>query len=112
MAVISTDTDYFTNVTVFTTTEENQKKLLDIILEGEEKLHDFPGLVSTSIHLSHDGTQVISYAQWRSKEDFEAMGSFPDVRDNFRRVRELVSDVNLISSSVVYEHTRTGASVK
>jgi heme-degrading monooxygenase HmoA len=32
-----------------------------------------PGFVSANIHKSLDGTRVANYAQWRSKEAFEAM---------------------------------------
>ncbi len=39
-----------------------------------------PGLVSASIHRSFDGTKIIDYAQWRSREDFEAMTRNPEAR--------------------------------
>ena len=32
-----------------------------------------PGYVSANIHKSLDGTRVTNYAQWRSREAFEAM---------------------------------------
>ena len=32
-----------------------------------------PGFIAANIHRSLDGTQVTNYAQWRSREAFEAM---------------------------------------
>jgi heme-degrading monooxygenase HmoA len=36
-----------------------------------------PGFVSANIHRSLDGKKVVNYAQWESKEAFEAMGKIP-----------------------------------
>ncbi len=108
MTVISTDNDYITNVTIFTTTPEQQQNLLEVVLEGEEKLKEFPGLVSTSIHLSLDGKSIISYAQWESMEAFGAMRDYPPLADNLKQVRSLVSNVSLTASKVAYTLTRPG----
>jgi heme-degrading monooxygenase HmoA len=37
-----------------------------------------PGFISANIHKSFDGTRVVNYAQWRSREDFEAMRRNPE----------------------------------
>ena len=36
------------------------------------------GFVSANLHKSLDGTQVANCAQWRSREDFEAMLEAPE----------------------------------
>jgi heme-degrading monooxygenase HmoA len=36
-------------------------------------IHTLPGFISANIHRSLDGTKVVNYAQWRRREDFEAM---------------------------------------
>ena len=41
-------------------------------------MKNMPGFISASIHKSFDGHKVINYAQWRSREDFEAMTKHPD----------------------------------
>ncbi len=35
-------------------------------------MRDLTGFISANIHRSVDGTRVVNYAQWRTKEDFEA----------------------------------------
>lgn len=37
-----------------------------------------PGFVSATIHGSADGVRVANYAQWRRREDFEAMLNNPE----------------------------------
>ena len=41
-------------------------------------MNRMPGFVSANLHKSLDGTKVVNYAQWRSKEDFEAMLQNPE----------------------------------
>ena len=36
-------------------------------------MRGLPGFVSANLHKSLDGTKVANYAQWRSREHFEAM---------------------------------------
>ncbi len=36
-------------------------------------MRHMPGFVAANIHKSSDGERVANYAQWRSREDFEAM---------------------------------------
>nr|BBE36481.1 antibiotic biosynthesis monooxygenase [Streptomyces sp. SoC090715LN-16] len=107
MATISAEKDYFTTINVFTTTPEHQQKVLEIISGAEEKMRDFPGFVSASIHVSHDGTQVIGYAQWAKKEDFDGMRARADLQQHFQAVRKLVSSVDPIAARVTYTHDGT-----
>ena len=37
----------------------------------EDVVSKQPGLVSTNFHKSLDGTRILNYAQWESKEDWE-----------------------------------------
>ncbi|CDR06325.1 antibiotic biosynthesis monooxygenase family protein [Streptomyces iranensis] len=104
MPEISLKKNYFTTISVFTAAPEDQRRLFEIIVEGEEKLRGISGLVASAVHLSHDGTRVIGYAQWERKEDFEAMRADPDRQGHFREVRELVKGVDLIACRVAFTH--------
>jgi heme-degrading monooxygenase HmoA len=45
-----------------------------LLVEATEAVMKYqPGYVSANIHKSLDGTRVTNYAQWRSREAFEAM---------------------------------------
>ncbi len=51
------------------------------MIEATEKvMNKFPGFISANIHKSLDGNKVVNYAQWESKEDFEAILKNPEAK--------------------------------
>jgi heme-degrading monooxygenase HmoA len=79
MTQISPDNDVVTLINVFTVEPERQQELLKLLTEATEQvMHRLPGFVSANLHRSLDGTRVVNYAQWRSREDFEAMLKNPE----------------------------------
>ena len=90
MATISKDNNVITLINVFTVGPDNQQRLADILIEATDKAMKYvPGFVSASIHRSFDGTKVVNYAQWRSREDFEAMMHNPEVRPHMEAAAAL-----------------------
>lgn len=74
MTRISQDNDVVTLINVFTVAPGDQERLLDLLVEATEKvIKGQPGFVSANLHKSLDGTRVVNYAQWQSREAFEAM---------------------------------------
>lgn len=74
MTTISKDKKVVTLINIFTVEPKNQQQLVDMLVTATETtmLH-VPGFVAANIHKSLDGERVANYAQWRSREDFEAM---------------------------------------
>ena len=70
-----------TVINVFTVIEPaNQQRLVDILVEATEKvMNKEEGFISANIHKSLDGTHVVNYAQWKSKEAFEKILNNPKV---------------------------------
>ena len=74
MVTIAKDNDVVTLINVFTVAPEDQQRLVDVLVEATQAvMRKQPGFVSANIHKSLDGTRVANYAQWRSREAFEAM---------------------------------------
>jgi hypothetical protein len=74
MTRITIDQPVVTLINVFTVEPELQQPLADLLIKAtQETMCKMPGYVSANIHKSLDGRYVTNYAQWRSKEDFEAM---------------------------------------
>lgn len=70
--------DVVTMINVFAVAPDNQQQLIDLLVEGAERvMAKKPGYVSGHVHRSLDGTKVVVYAQWRSREDFQALGQTP-----------------------------------
>jgi heme-degrading monooxygenase HmoA len=73
-ATIRPDADVMTLINVFTVAPDKQQELIDLLTAATgDLMSTMPGFVSASIHRSDDGRHVINYAQWRSREDFEAV---------------------------------------
>jgi hypothetical protein len=49
------------------------------------------GFVSASIHKSVDNTRVVNYAQWRTKDDFDAMRTNPEAIPHMKAAAALAS---------------------
>jgi quinol monooxygenase YgiN len=63
-----------TLINVFSVEHDKQEAVIQALIRAtDEVMRHVPGFVSASIHQSLDGTKVTNYAQWRSREDFEAM---------------------------------------
>jgi quinol monooxygenase YgiN len=74
MVTIAKDNDVVTLINVFTVAPEDQQRLVDVLVDATKAvMRKQPAFVSASIHRSLDGTRVTNYAQWRSREAFEAM---------------------------------------
>ena len=74
MVTIAKDKDVVTLINVFSVAPENQQRLVDVLVDATQMvMRKQPGFISANIHRSLDGTRVTNYAQWRSKEAFEAM---------------------------------------
>ena len=81
MTTISTQQDVVTLINVFTVAPEDQQPLVEAT---ESAMNRLPGFVSANPHMSLDGTKVTNYAQWRSREDFEAILQNPEAMMHMR----------------------------
>jgi antibiotic biosynthesis monooxygenase (ABM) superfamily enzyme len=87
---ISQRDDVVTLINVFTVAPEDQQRLLDLLVEATESvMNKLPGFVSANLHRSLDGTKVANYAQWRNREDFEAMLEDPEAAMHMREAAEI-----------------------
>jgi antibiotic biosynthesis monooxygenase (ABM) superfamily enzyme len=97
MAIIAKEHQIVTLINVFTVAPENQQRLVDMLVEATEKtMKHLPGFVSANIHKSADGVRVANYAQWRRREDFEAMLKNPEAQAHIKPIMAIAqSDAHL-----------------
>ncbi len=63
MVTISKDNKVVTLVNIFIVEQENQQKLVDLLVEATEKtMKNISGFVSANIHKSLDGARVVNDA--------------------------------------------------
>ncbi len=90
MTEISRDGDVVTLINVFTVMPENQQRLLDLLVGATGAvMNGLPGFVSANLHKSLDGTRVVNYAQWRSREAFEAMLEDPEAMVHMKEAAKI-----------------------
>jgi uncharacterized protein YndB with AHSA1/START domain/heme-degrading monooxygenase HmoA len=90
MPHISKEAPLATVINVFTVAPEKQEQLAAMLAQTtQETVGKLPGFVSASIHRSTDGTRVANYAQWRSREAFEAMLKDPDFQAHAKPITEI-----------------------
>lgn len=102
MPTLSPSDDVFTLVNVFTVPEERQPELVDVLVAATgQTMRHLPGFVSANIHASHDSTRVINYAQWASRNHFEAMLEREVAQPHMRRAEELADSYAPIPCDLV-----------
>jgi quinol monooxygenase YgiN len=105
MIEVAAGAPVITLVNVFRVEPEEQDALIDALVRAtDDVIASVPGFVSASFHRSLDGTAVLNYAQWRSREDFEAIFSRPEVVAHFREIGRLArGERNLYEVVSVHE---------
>lgn len=100
MTRITQDADIVTLINVFTVEPQDQQQLVDALVEAtQSNLNQFPGFISANIHKSLDGTKVVNYAQWESRENYEAMLESPEVAPHLKQA----ADIALSFEPYLYE---------
>lgn len=93
-ATIEAGGERVTLVNLYEVAPERQEELVKLLGEvTESAIRQQPGFVSVSVHASLDGTRVVNYAQWATKEDFNRMLKLPEVQAQFRRLAGVARSV-------------------
>jgi heme-degrading monooxygenase HmoA len=104
MATIDARAGILTIINNFTVAPDRSQDLIDaLIATTEEVWSRHPGYISTSLHRSGDHTKVTNYAQWRSREDFDAMLDDPEAQQRMAAIARLATP-SAAHYEVVWSH--------
>lgn len=71
---------HVTTINTCAVAPEHAEALLNLLARATaETLRYVPGFVSANFHVNPDRTQVVNYAQWRSREAIAAAREYPGV---------------------------------
>jgi quinol monooxygenase YgiN len=102
---ISTDNPVVTLINVFTVEPNQQQHLVELWQRAtEDVLRHLPGFVSANVHRSFDGTKVVNYAQWESRDAFQAMLANPTARPWLQQLGEVGSPAPVLCEVVSTHH--------
>ena len=80
LTTLDPDAGHVTVINTYAVAPERAEALLDLLARAtEETLRHVPGFVSANLHVNLDRTEVVNYAQWRSRESLAAARDFPGV---------------------------------
>ena len=103
LTTISKNAQILTVIIVSIVEPENQQDFVDLLVTATENLLcKQPGFISSNIHKSLDGEKVVTYAQWRSVEDFQAVFKNPEVRLNLPDFSKLRKSETVVLYEVCY----------
>lgn len=89
-ASIRADAGLVTLINVFTVEPSDQWRLVEAWQRAtDDVMRHRPGFISASIHRSFDGTKVVNYAQWESREAFAAMFQDPQAGEQLNRLADI-----------------------
>lgn len=90
MTTIEKGNSVLTLINVFTVEPDKQQELAQLLIDAtEQTMTRQPGFVSANIHRSLDGTRVVNYAQWESRDAFEAMQKNPQAAPHMKAAAAL-----------------------
>lgn len=88
-------------INVFTCEPENQQRLVEAWQRGTDDLMRYlPGFISANIHRSLDGAKVVNYAQWESREAFQATLGDPAVAAYFAELAQIGTPAPVLTEVV------------
>ena len=106
MPTIDMDAQKITMINTLSVKPENVKALLDELIGGTKRtISKAPGFISASFHVNDNQTRVVNYAQWESRETFEAMLKREDVQPHIKKVSELAESFQRVIYTVVHIET-------
>ena len=91
MPEIKANAGVVTQINVFTMLPENQQRIVEILTEANSSIGEMPGWISASIHRSLDGTRVVNYVQYESREAWEAVVTKMRAGNQFGKMRDIAT---------------------
>lgn len=97
MTTLNTNDGNLTLINTFTVDPARAEELIDLLSRAtQETMRRLPGFVSANLHLALDRKHVANYAQWRSREDFDAMLKNPAAQVHMREALEVADSYDPI----------------
>ena len=102
--------DYLTLINTFTVEPERAEELLAVLSKATvDTMRHLPGFVSATLHMSQDRRHVANYAQWLSREHFDAMLANPDAQPHMREAAGIATSFAPLLYQVRESHSRESA---
>ncbi len=110
MTTLDPNDGHVTLINTFRVKPGRAEELVAVLANAtEEAIRHVPGFVSADLHISLDGTRVVNYAQWRSREDFEAMLASDSFKAHSSGVQPLIDGFEPVLYTLRFSHSEPQA---
>jgi quinol monooxygenase YgiN len=100
-STIRADAPIVTLINVFTVDPSEQQHLIERWQKAtDDVLRHLSGFISANLHRSLDGTKVVNYAQWQSREAFQAMLQDPQAAPLLQELSEIAAPAPVLCEVV------------
>jgi heme-degrading monooxygenase HmoA len=82
-----------TQITVVESEPGKQEEALSLMIERARFMSRQPGFVSISLHRSRDGSRIVNYIQWQSREQLQSAHHSPEFRAEWGHFDDLTRDI-------------------
>jgi quinol monooxygenase YgiN len=104
MTVLDPTAGHLVMINTFIVEPSRAEELLAALSRATDAgIRQRPGFVSANLHVSHDKCHVANYAQWRSKQDLDAMLQDPAAQVHMREAAGIATSF----SPILYELRET-----
>jgi quinol monooxygenase YgiN len=87
---IEADSRVVTLITTYHTRPSTQREVLQTLKQFVHRHLGFQmGFVSSTVHVSEDGTRILNYVQWSTLADFQRMITRPEVQSLLQQLTRL-----------------------
>jgi heme-degrading monooxygenase HmoA len=102
MPEISENNGIVTQITTVKLPPNNQDEVLELMEERARFMAKQPGFVSISLHRSEDGSHVVNYIQWASRDKLMKAHHSPEFRKKWPQFGELADEIEPCLYEVVH----------
>lgn len=103
MLNISADRKLQTVITTYEVTPGTCQDLLDLLRAAcSAFISTQAGFIDSALHVNDAQTRIAIYAQWETREDFQAMLRSDEMRQRNREINELCKNFAPVMYDVVY----------
>ena len=96
---------YCVLINTFDVEPEKADELMEVLSRATEHgIRQHPGFVSANLHISLDKKSVANYAQWRSKDDLDAMLRNPGSQKHMKEAADLAKSFAPLLYTLVESH--------
>lgn len=101
--VLDPDGKYLTFINTFMVEPDRAEELLEALKDSTEMIfRSKKGFISVNLHLSRDHKRVVNYAQWQTKEDYEAASQTPEVQSHVKELGSMAISYDPVDYDLRY----------